>query len=785
MAPPLEAIEKARVLIVDDHPNVARTLARALEKAHFATPVEILTAQNGPEALEANRDRSIDILITDLLMPGMSGLNLIETLNEQGTRPGYIVLITAYDAPDLGETVQGLHVDKYLAKPVRPETLQAIVGRLLDGISPAAHSRAEVDSPSKILIADDHPDNQRLLSIRLRNDGYTFFTACDGADTLEKVHAIHPDLILLDINMPKKNGLEVLAEIRADPEVAHIPVIVLTSARVGPQDVLTGLNLGADDYITKPFDWNELAARVRAKLRVKKAEDVMRRRNRELSVLPEIGQDLSARLDLDDLAHILLERMVTKWGADDGYLLLEQPNDELFVRSFRKQMSAAEAQAFGREALRTGIAAQALLENQSILVADTAADQLWQDASRSSFRSLICVPLMGRSSMLGALTLVSEQPDFFHREHVPLLQAIASQASIAVENAHLYNKVARDERRLSAVLHSAADAILVMDGQGRLILANPAGQQLFSGQPVEIGQPVPSSAEYDDLLGLFDEIRFSEQPGRAELPWMDGRTFHVQVTPVEANGQVAVFHDITHFKELERIKNEFIAATSHDLKNPINAVIGFSALLEQAGPLNEKQQLFVDRLRQAANQMHELTLNLMELMRKDIQVGAPDYVACDLAALADQTVDELKILSDRRRQSIAVQAADVPVVMGEPERLRQVFRNLIGNAIKYTQQGGDIQVQVATRDRYAEVRVVDNGIGIPEDEIPNLFRTFYRVSSAWSEEVEGNGLGLAIVKSIVEQHHGEVSVVSTPGAGSQFIVTLPLDTSGRTNGRHE
>ena len=136
------------------------------------------------------------------------------------------------------------------------------------------------------------------MSRYLENEGYGYIKAKDGLETLEKVRNELPDLILLDVNMPHKDGFTVLEEIRADPAIQHIPVIILTAARLDPTEIQSGLNMGADDYVTKPFDRRELLARIRTKLRVKEAEDVIRRRNRELNLLPEIGKDLSARLNM-------------------------------------------------------------------------------------------------------------------------------------------------------------------------------------------------------------------------------------------------------------------------------------------------------------------------------------------------------------------------------------------------------------------------------------------------------------------------------------------------------
>jgi hypothetical protein len=134
----------------------------------------------------------------------------------------------------------------------------------------------------------------------------------------------------------------VLREIRADPQVAHIPVIILTAARIEPRDVRLGLSLGADDYITKPFDWRELAARIRAKLRVKQAEDALRRRNRELGLLPAIGQDLSARLDVEELTLITLQRSVEHLSATSGHLVVFQPDGSALHKTYLTRESAAD-----------------------------------------------------------------------------------------------------------------------------------------------------------------------------------------------------------------------------------------------------------------------------------------------------------------------------------------------------------------------------------------------------------------------------------------------------------
>ncbi len=323
-------LPSARVLIVDDHPNTALTLSRAISQ--LGPGIEVISATNGKTALERVRDGAVDLLITDMMMPEMNGLELVEKLKSHpGGRPTYTILITAYDVPGLRESARRLKVDETIIKPVRPERVCQLVSQALEnmGSQNPPQPDTKIQQPFKILVADDIADNVSLLSRYLQSEGYSFIVASDGVETLEKTRTELPDLILLDINMPKMDGFEVLQEIRVDPAIEHIPVIILTAARIGHADVQAGFNLGADDYVTKPFDRRELLARIRTKLRVKKAEDAIRQRNKELSVLPEIGRELSAILDINDLADIVLRRAVEALGAMVGHVIILNRKDPL------------------------------------------------------------------------------------------------------------------------------------------------------------------------------------------------------------------------------------------------------------------------------------------------------------------------------------------------------------------------------------------------------------------------------------------------------------------------
>jgi signal transduction histidine kinase/DNA-binding response OmpR family regulator len=926
----------ACILIVDDHPNTAAMLARVLGK--FDVPVEVLTACSAEEALELSNGKLVDVLITDFMMSGMNGLDLIENLKGEN-RPTHSILITAYDTPGLRISAKQLKVNDYLVKPVQPEKIREIVGRVLSEIRP--QSTMAASSPSaqrsfRILIADDNPDNVRLLSVRLRSEGYEYITALDGQETLDRIRSESPDLVLLDVNMPKKDGFEVLLEMRSDQKISHIPVIVVTAARIAAKDVREGLTLGADDYVTKPVDWRELSARIRTKLRVKQAEDELRNRTKELGVLPELSKDLGERLDVEELTRTILTRSISALSATNGYLVIFHPDG-----SITQQMHKIfDISPWTWEELRTrftseGIIPQLINQREGVILEDINSSENWVKIPNDTTRSAILIPLLGRREVLGILSLTHEQPGFFKPDHMKLLQAISSQAAIAVENAQLFTierkrvnelvalnqlthqisqfthsnelfeqipeivrnhlgyptvalwlkdgeqiklrkmageenaprqslmeiapiqagstgqaahisgaidertgdrfgtgkppiissiavplvwggqingvlsihsqrssafqesdrvmletlsaqigivveriglfeSVEQEQKRTATVLRTAADAILVLNGIGELQLINPAGEHLFTDVQTRIGYPLPINKGYDDLAELVEKARATGNLEKGEISWPDQRTFSVLVAPIEEGGQVAVLHDVSHFMAINRLKNEFIATATHDLKNPIFAVLGYSDLLTKVGPLNEMQTDFIRRIKSSALQMQDLVLNLLEMARIEMETDLKKGKV-DLKILLVEIGDEFQNQAQLKGHTLVIEMPEEPImVMGDRMRLQQVVRNLLGNAIKYTPNGGEIHLRGGTLDGKATVEILDNGVGIPEEAIPHIFEKFYRVYSEATQDIGGNGLGLAIVKSIIEQHGGQISVESEVGKGSCFSFTLKL-----------
>lgn len=263
----------ARILVVDDHPHTAELLARALSQ--LGPQVTVVSATSAQQALQWAKHGAVDILITDMNMPGMTGLELIEEFQKRSTgRPAVSILLTASHVPAMKIEARRLRVREVLYKPIHPQKIYELVRQALQEIQQrGSYEELEMQKKGfKILIADDESDHVTVLSRFMEGEGYVCVTAQNGVEALERICNAQPDLILLDINMPDNDGLTVLREIRANPATQHIPVIVLSASWDSTAEFPEGWKLVPEDFFTKPIHRRELLARIRRKLMMKEVQ---------------------------------------------------------------------------------------------------------------------------------------------------------------------------------------------------------------------------------------------------------------------------------------------------------------------------------------------------------------------------------------------------------------------------------------------------------------------------------------------------------------------------------
>jgi len=315
----------------------------------------------------------------------------------------------------------------------------------------------------------------------------------------------------------------------------------------------------------------------------------------------------------------------------------------------------------------------------------------------------------------------------------------------------------------------------VVNPDGRVILVNESARAAFQiSTNGWIGQTFPDAIKYDPLVAVFEKAVGRGENYTEEVIMPNGRIFHANLKLHEGIGWIIVLHDVTAFKEMDRLKNELIATVSHDLKQPLGVMGGYLELLTMQKAIAPTGEPYANMIRKSVHNMRQLIDDLLDLAK--IEAGVTlNLQSVPPSKLITDCVDSLKGAIDTKQMIVNnLIDEDYPAIRGDYQRLRQIFLNLIGNAVKYTQQEGQVTVYAERRETTLRLSIQDNGMRIsPEDQI-HVFERFYRVRRPETDSIEGTGLGLAIVKTLVEAHGGEIGLESKLGEGTTFFVILPL-----------
>jgi two-component system NtrC family sensor kinase len=366
----------------------------------------------------------------------------------------------------------------------------------------------------------------------------------------------------------------------------------------------------------------------------------------------------------------------------------------------------------------------------------------------------------------------------FARREIAIASALADYAGIAIENARLYREAETERAKLHAILGQADEAILVINEEDRLLLCNAAARDALHLSPADLegkrGPPlVETVVQVPAILDLLARGESADGAIHGEVSLEDGRIYIAHLTPVGGVGRVLMLQDVTHLKELDRLRSEFVTAVSHDMRTPLTSVQGYIDLLAKAGPINEKQGRFLDRMETSLKNITDLIDDLLNIRRIEAELDL-EMEPCDLRSVIDEVVQRTRPYADQKDQELDWEKPSSPLrVHCNPRRMAQAVENLVTNAIKYSSSGGRVAVTAREDDGHVVVSVSDEGIGISSDEQLRIFDRFYRGKAEEVAGVPGTGLGLSIVKAVIDKHGGRVWVDSQPGAGSTFSFVLP------------
>jgi two-component system, OmpR family, phosphate regulon sensor histidine kinase PhoR len=628
----------------------------------------------------------------------------------------------------------------------------------------------------KILVVDDSREiRETIAKLILRPAGYETLTANDGLAGLQVAREQHPDLIISDLQMPGMTGIQLKRTLSLENILT--PLILMTGE--GSESIASEASLaGVSAYFSKPLDPDVLLLAVEQALKAERlrqergaALQSLEKRVHQLETLQAVGRTLTGTLDVDQVLSRVVDAAVRLTEAEEGsLLLLDEHTGELTMRAARN---------FDDQFVRTfrirsddSLAGQVIRTGQPVLIGGGASPQKIKTAY--FVHSLIYVPLKVQNRVIGVLGVDNRQSGRALGEgDLNPLSALADYAAIAIVNAMLFARTNSERQKLDTILQKTAEGVIVATEDGRIVLINAAARSAFSLPPTGlVGKPLKDVISQPELRDLFTRSA-ATQDRRAEIPLDNNRTLNAHMTPIEGIGLAVVMQDITHLKQLDRIKSEFVSAVSHDLRSPLTAILGYVELIPRVGPVTDQQREFIRRVHISVDAITSLITDLLDLGR--IEAGFDTQKeSTNLPLVVRYAVEGLMPAADIKHERLVVNLPEnLPPVYGNSMRLRQMASNLIENAIKYTPEGGVVTVICIQDSDQLILTITDTGIGIPISDQPYIFDKFYRAKSV-PEEIPGTGLGLSIVKSIIENHGGRIWVDSKPEHGTTFVVVLPM-----------
>jgi len=340
------------------------------------------------------------------------------------------------------------------------------------------------------------------------------------------------------------------------------------------------------------------------------------------------------------------------------------------------------------------------------------------------------------------------------------------------------DELLRDRARLDAILSGMVEGVLVLDGSGRIQLANRAAQKMLRMDTASIGRPYVEVIRHPDIAEQLGSALRGEEADSRELALTrdPGRTFVARAASVARSGgggAVLVLHDITDLRRADQIRRDFVANVSHELRTPLTAIRGYvEALLDDRSDAEDTRR-FLEIIARHSARMERLVSDLLRLARLDARQEALDLAPCDLQQLFNTVVGDVAQTAEEKRQHITT-AVDPAAcrITADPAKLHDVLRNLVENAVHYAPDAATIRLEAERDNGLVRISVSDSGPGIPPDDLSRVFERFYRVDKSRSRP-GGTGLGLAIVKHLVELHGGQATAENRPEGGARFIVTVP------------
>ncbi|MEI3395445.1 MAG: ATP-binding protein [Clostridia bacterium] len=340
------------------------------------------------------------------------------------------------------------------------------------------------------------------------------------------------------------------------------------------------------------------------------------------------------------------------------------------------------------------------------------------------------------------------------------------------------SEVSTKKNQIETILLHMTDGIIAFNMEGEIILINPAAKKFLSISP-EDNSFNDIFRKYEIDINMEKIIYLETWTSTEKRFQVDDRYVKVFFAPFKdeedrPDGVIAVIQDITEHVKLDNMQKELVADVSHELKTPITSIMGYADTLLEGGYDAETQEKFLNVIASESRRMARLVTDLLTLSRYDSNKKKTQKEAFDLGELVKKCQEKLAIQIKKKNHTVnCFVTADVPLVYADKDDIERVVLNIMTNSIKYTQDGGEIKIYVGFVYNDAYIKIFDNGIGIPEEDLSRIFERFYRVDKARTREMGGTGLGLSIAKEILDKNGGSIDIKSKVGEGTEVVIRIP------------
>ena len=519
---------------------------------------------------------------------------------------------------------------------------------------------------------------------------------------------------------------------------------------------------------------------------------IQRNQLREEAALAAQGAALEGEAYLGALE---TENTRITWIAPDGAVLYDSQGDAAQMENHLEREEIAEAMTEGYgESVRWSTTRMDRFLYVARLLPDGSVLRLSmeQDSILTLFLSMlqpICVViaialvlalvLASRSARqivkpLNELDLDRPLPNAEYEELTPLLRRIdTQQRQLKAQSMELL----RRQQEFDTITNSMDEGLVLLNAHGRILSINPTAARLLGTNESCVGRDLFAISRDPEVQGLLARAR--EGVRGSVVRELDGVGYELDMSPVWSEGIVAgvvmLFFDVTEKERAERMRREFTANVSHELKTPLHTISGCAELLTSGLVKPGDESQFARQIQDEAQRMICLVEDIINLSHLDEGARDMDWEDVDLLALARQTAESLATPAEKAGVTVAV-SGESACIHGIPQLLSGILYNLCDNAIKYNRPEGQVTVAVARTAEGVCVSVADTGIGIPAEYQERIFERFFRVDKSHSKEVGGTGLGLSIVKHAARVHQAEINVQSHPGRGTAITVTFPYES---------